>query len=36
METQGRGTSLQMTMLIGFVVGLVAGLFGYTTPPDAP
>ena len=38
METAGqrRGISLQMKMLIGFLVGLIAGLVVYTTQPGAP
>ena len=35
-ETEKKGISLQMQMLIGFIVGLVAGLIVYTTQPDAP
>jgi len=37
METGERkgGLSLQMQMLIGFVIGLAAGLFVYATQPDA-
>src|SRR5687768_13036261 len=31
-----KGFSLQWQMLAGFVVGLVGGLFVYTTQPDAP
>ena len=36
MKTEGRGISLQMKMLIGFVVGLTAGLVVHVTQPDAP
>jgi DAACS family dicarboxylate/amino acid:cation (Na+ or H+) symporter len=36
METDGRGMSLQMKMLIGFLVGLVAGLIVHMTAADAP
>jgi DAACS family dicarboxylate/amino acid:cation (Na+ or H+) symporter len=35
-ETKGTGTSLQVKMLIGFLVGLVGGLLVYMTQPDAP
>ena len=31
-----RGLDLQWQMLIGFLVGLVAGLVVYSTQPDAP
>lgn len=34
-ETKSGGISLQMQMLIGFLVGLAAGLIVYTTQPDA-
>ena len=34
-EAERRGVSLQMKMLIGFVVGLAAGLFVHMTQPDA-
>src|SRR5918997_2421231 len=33
---QKRSIDLQWQMLIGFVVGLVAGLIVYSTQPDAP
>jgi DAACS family dicarboxylate/amino acid:cation (Na+ or H+) symporter len=36
METTHRGVPLQMKMLIGFVVGLSAGLLVHVTQPDAP
>ncbi|MGZ8348430.1 MAG: dicarboxylate/amino acid:cation symporter [Allosphingosinicella sp.] len=37
MESVGpRRLSLQMKMLIGFLVGLIAGLIVYATQPDAP
>jgi Na+/H+-dicarboxylate symporter len=36
MEAGRRGISLQMKMLIGFVTGLVLGLFVHMTQPDAP
>ena len=35
-EARGGGLSLQMQMLIGFLVGLVGGLIVYATQPDAP
>src|SRR5918997_5855733 len=35
MEAVRRGMSLQMKMLIGFVTGLVLGLFVHMTQPDA-
>jgi Na+/H+-dicarboxylate symporter len=35
-ESKSGGISLQMQMLIGFLVGLVAGLIVYTTQADAP
>ena len=36
MTEDRRGISLQMKMLIGFLVGLIAGLIVYSTQPDAP
>lgn len=36
MDQTKRGISLQMQMLIGFIVGLAAGLFVYATQADAP
>jgi Na+/H+-dicarboxylate symporter len=36
MAEQGRRIPLQVKMLIGFVVGLAAGLLVHTTQPDAP
>ena len=36
MEAEKRGMSLQMKMLIGFVVGLVLGLIANMTAPGAP
>jgi Na+/H+-dicarboxylate symporter len=36
MKADGRGISLQMKMLIGFLVGLGLGLFVHMTQPDAP
>ena len=36
MEARKSGISLQMQMLIGFVVGLTLGLFVHLTQPDAP
>src|SRR6187399_1698739 len=35
-QADGRRISLGMKMLIGFTIGLVAGLVVYTTQPDAP
>src|SRR5687768_16462111 len=35
-KAQKRSIDLQWQMLIGFLVGLVAGLIVYTTQPDAP
>src|SRR5215207_1548152 len=35
-QAKKRGLELQWQMLIGFIVGLVAGLIVYTTQPDAP
>ena len=36
MAEDARGVSLQMKMLIGFVVGLTLGLVAYMTQPGAP
>src|SRR5688572_12375782 len=36
MAEERRGVSLQMKMLIGFIIGLVAGLAVNMTNPDAP
>src|ERR671917_2543206 len=36
METERRGVSLQMKMLIGFLTGLILGLIVNMTQPDAP
>jgi len=35
-QPKKRGLELQWQMLIGFLVGLIAGLIVYTTQPDAP
>src|SRR3546814_4826066 len=36
MAEDGRRISLQMKMLIGFIVGLTLGLIAHMTSPDAP